>query len=329
MKTRRFGRTGWDVSEIGFGAWGIGGGDWGTPQDDRSVDALERAIELGVNFLDTAFDYGKGHSERIVGGVVRASGKRYGDELFVATKIPPKDERWPAGPGTAIADVFPATHIREYVDISLGNLGLPHIDLMQFHVWNDEWVKQDEWKETIRDLTERGLVRHWGISINDFQPENVLATLRTGLISAVQVIHNIFEQTPEEVLYPLCQELDIGVIARVPFDEGALTGTLRPGYAFAADDWRASYFRDERLHQLNERLVGLDATIAGFDPPAVSLADTALRFCLTHPAVSTVIPGMRSRARVEQNVAVSDGRVLSSADREALRSFAWEKNWYQ
>ncbi len=329
MNYRRFGRTDWQVSEIGFGAWGIGGGEWGATNDDQSVLALERAIDLGVNFLDTAFDYGDGHSERIVGSVVRASGKRYGEELHVATKIPPKNRAWPSRPGSSLDEVFPSDYIREYVDISLANLGLPHIDLMQFHVWDDAWAERDEWKETIQDLTRQGLVRHWGISINDFQPENAIAALETGLISAVQVIHNVFEQQPEARLFPVCQALDIGVIARVPLDEGALTGTLRPGHEFAADDWRAGYFRADRLEQLNGRLEKLEAATAGLDTSVSSLAETALRYCLSQPAVSTVIPGMRSASRVEQNVAVSDGRLLSDRDLTTLRDFVWEKNWYQ
>jgi aryl-alcohol dehydrogenase-like predicted oxidoreductase len=328
MNYRRFGRTNWQVSEIGFGAWGIGGGDWGAVDDATSVAALERAIALGVNFIDTAFDYGKGHSEGVVGGVVRTSGRRHGDELYVATKIPPKNELWPTSPGSALDDVFPNTHIREYVQISLQNLGLTHIDLMQFHVWDDAWAERDEWKQAIQDLTSEGLVRHWGISINDFQPANGIAALETGLISAVQVIYNVFEQAPESALYPTCHALDVGVIARVPLDEGALTGTLRPGHVFAADDWRASYFRDGRLDELDAKLHALQTTMDAFETTVGSLAEGALRFCLAHPAVGTVIPGMRTAARVEQNVAVSDGRPLSARDLEALRPFAWQKNWY-
>ena len=328
MITRRFGRTGWDVSEIGFGAWGIGGGDWGAVRDDESVAALEHAIALGVNFIDTAFDYGRGHSERIVGGVVRTSGKRYGEELYVATKIPPKDERWPAS-GRPLDEVFPTDHIHAFVATSLENLGLPHIDLMQFHVWDDRWTERDEWKETIQELTAQGLVRHWGISINDFQPENGVAALRTGLISAVQVIHNIFEQAPERTLFPTCQDLDVGVIARVPLDEGALTGTLRPGHVFAPDDWRTTYFRDDRLEQLDVRLQQIEAAMGGLETTVGSLAEASLRYCLSHPAVSTVIPGMRSAARVDQNAAVSDGRVFTPRDLETLHAYAWEKNWYQ
>lgn len=329
MNYRRFGRTGWQVSEIGFGAWGIGGGHWGQTNDDESAEALERSIELGLNFIDTAFDYGNGRSERIVGSVVRNSGKRYGEELYVATKIPPKNRIWPAKKGSSLEEVFPNEYIREYVNISLENLGLPHIDLMQFHVWDDAWAERDEWKTTIQDISKAGLVKHWGISINDFQPENAIAALETGLISSVQVIHNIFEQQPEKTLFPKCQELDVGVIARVPLDEGALTGTLRPGHQFASDDWRKGYFRDDRLEQLNARLQPLEATMPGFDTKVSSLAETALRYCLSHEAVSTVIPGMRSAARAEQNTAFSDGRTFSARDLEVLKGFAWQKNWYE
>jgi aryl-alcohol dehydrogenase-like predicted oxidoreductase len=326
MRYRRFGRTGIQVSEIGFGAWGIGGGMWGKADDSRSTQALERAIELGLNFIDTAFDYGDGHSETVVGRVVRSSGKKQGEQIHVATKIPPRNRTWPARKGSTLDEVFPAEYIEEYVHISLKNLGFSWIDLMQFHVWDDAWAERDEWKEAVTELKRQRLVRHWGISINDFQPENALAALETGLIDTVQVIYNIFEQTPADKLFPVCQRHDIGVIARVPLDEGGLTGTMRPGYVFEADDWRSHYFRDDRLEQLQAHLDRLAWLVE--ESGSSDLAEAALRFCLSHPAVSTVIPGMRSAARAEQNCAISDGHVMSNATLEKLRSHAWQKNWY-
>ena len=329
MQFRRLGKTGLEVSEVGFGAWGIGGGMWGRPNDAESIAALEKAIELGLNFIDTAFDYGNGHSESLVGRVVSSSGKKYGSEIFVASKIPPKNRVWPAKAGSKLADVFPKAHIVEYVEKSLDNLGLAHIDLMQFHVWDDAWASQDEWKETIGDLSRQGLVRHWGISLNDFQPTNVIATLETGLISVVQVIFNLFEQTPQQALFPACQKHGIGVIARVPLDEGALTGSIRPDTVFTATDWRWEYFRDNRKQELAVRLKALEQTMKQFELQIPTLAELALRFCLSDARVSTVIPGMRSSSRVEQNCAFSDGQALHPDDLKILKAHAWVKNWYE
>lgn len=326
MKYRRFGRTNIEVSEIGFGAWGIGGDAWGQADDTKSVAALERAIELGLNFIDTALAYGEGRSERIVGRVVRESGRAQGRDLFVATKIPPKNRIWPARAGSKLEEVFPAEYILECVETSLENLGLPFVDLMQFHVWDDEWASRDEWKTAIEEIKRQGLVRHWGISINDHQSENAIQTLETGLIDAVQVIYNIFEQRPADALFPVCQRLDLGVIARVPLDEGGLTGTITPETVFAADDWRSHYFRENRPQELAAQLEKLGWVVA--ESHSKDIAEAALRFCLSHPAVSSVIPGMRSASRAEQNCAISDGRVLEASTLEKLKAHAWARNWY-
>lgn len=326
MQYRRLGRTGMNVSEIGFGAWGIGGEVWGTRRDDDAIRALERALELGVNFIDTAFDYGKGHSERLVGEVVRGSGKRAGEDVFVASKVPPKNRVWPAQPGSKLEDVFPYEHIVEYTDISLENLGLPHIDLQQLHVWNDDWADRDEWKQAVADLKAAGKIRAFGISINDYQPDNALKALDTGLVDVVQVIYNIFEQAPERRLFPRCRELDVGVIARVPLDEGGLTGAITPDTRFEPGDWREHYFRGDRKREVFERVNALGFLL---HDGVNGIAEAALRFCLSHPAVSTVIPGMRSPKRVEANAAVSDGRTLSAADLERLKAHAWPRNFYE
>ncbi len=329
MKYRRLGKTNLQVSEIGFGAWGIGGALWGATKDTQSIAALEKAIDLGLNFIDTAYFYGKGHSERIIGGVVRASNKQYGSQLLVATKIPPKNRVWPAQADSSIGDVFPKAYILDYVQRSLDNLGLPHIDLMQFHVWQDSWAAQDEWQETISEITRQGLVKHWGISINDYQPSNAIKALETGLIGVVQVIFNIFEQTPRDLLFPTCQKLDVGVIARVPLDEGGLTGTIQPDTIFAADDWRSHYFRDNRKELLAERLEALAKSLEQLETPFTNLAEAALRYCLSDTRVTTVIPGMRSAARAEQNCAFSDGTLFSQADLKSLEPHAWARNWYE
>jgi aryl-alcohol dehydrogenase-like predicted oxidoreductase len=331
MHYRTLGRTGLAVSEIGFGAWGIGGGMWGAADDRQSIAALEQALALGLNFIDTAFDYGDGHSERVVGQVVRAAGLKQGQDVYVASKIPPKNRTWPALKGSSLSEVFPNDYIDEYVGRSLENLGLSQIDLMQFHVWQDDWSGEEAWQEAIAKHKKAGTVRHWGISINDYQPENALLALKTGLIDVVQVIYNIFEQTPADTLFAACLEHNIGVIARVPLDEGGLTGAITPTTVFAKDDWRSHYFRGDRPQQLEARLNALAFLLRSESNPdgAATLAEAALRFCLSHPAVSTVIPGMRSAARAVTNCAFSDGQLLSAADLAALKAHAWPRNWYE
>jgi aryl-alcohol dehydrogenase-like predicted oxidoreductase len=243
MQKRRFGRTGWEISEIGYGMWGLAG--WTGSDRKETDDSLNLAVESGVNFFDTAWGYGEGLSERILGELI----KRYPDrKLYAATKIPPKNRQWPSRTESALKDVFPADYIVEYTEKSLQNLGTEQIDLLQFHVWEDAWAEEDEWKEAIQKLTKEGKVGAWGISINRWEPDNALKTLETGFIDAVQVIYNIFDQAPEDNLFPLCRKLDIGVIARVPFDEGTLTGTLTKETTFPADDWRSTYFVPENLN---------------------------------------------------------------------------------
>jgi aryl-alcohol dehydrogenase-like predicted oxidoreductase len=326
MQYRRLGRTGMQVSEIGFGAWGIGGDAWGSPRDAEAIKALERALDAGLNFIDTALAYGEGHSERLVGEVVRRSGRRVGEDVFVATKVPPKDRVWPARAGSRLEDVFPYEHVVGCAERSLEHLGLPHIDLLQLHVWNDEWAGLEDWRRAFRDLRERGVVRHFGISINDHQPDNALAALETGLVDVVQVIYNIFDQTPEARLFPKCRELDVGVIARVPLDEGGLTGAIGPDTRFEPGDWREHYFRGERRREVAERVDALGFLL---HDGVNSIAEAALRFCLSNPAVSTVIPGMRSPARVDANARVSDGRGLPTEDLERLKAHAWPRNFYE
>src|SRR4051794_4176732 len=237
MQYRTFGRTGWKVSEIGYGMWGMAG--WTGSEADEVNKALDRAIEMGCNFFDTAWAYGDGLSEEILNALIK---RHTGKKLYVATKIPPKNRKWPSKPEYKLNDVFPAEYIIEYTEKSLKNLGVETIDLQQFHVWEDSWARQDEWKEAVTKLTQQGKVQAWGVSVNRWEPDNCLNTLRTGLIDAVQVIYNIFDQAPEDQLFPLCRELNIGVIARVPFDEGTLTGTMTKGTTFPPGDWRGTYF---------------------------------------------------------------------------------------
>jgi len=326
MQTRALGRTGVPVSEIGFGAWGIGKTFWIGADDAESMRALDRAIDLGVNFIDTALGYGRGHSESLVGQVIRERGAEQG--VFVATKVPPKNLVWPAQRGVPVSQCFPPGHVTSCAERSLGNLGLDRIDLLQLHTWQDEYLDQREtgWAEALLKLKEQGKVRFLGISINDHDPASALRAVASGLFDSVQVIYNIFDQSPEEELFAACRERGVGVIARVPFDEGALTGRITAATTFPAGDFRNEYFRGDRKREVEERVQKLNALLGD---EAANLPELALRFCLADEAVSTVIPGMRTVRNVESNAAVSDGRRLSGALRERLRGHAWTRNYYK
>ncbi|QRR02008.1 aldo/keto reductase [Dyadobacter sandarakinus] len=316
MQYRRFGRTGWNISEIGYGMWGLAG--WTGSDRKETDDSLDLAVASGVNFFDTAWGYGEGLSERILGELIR---RNAGQKLYAATKIPPKNRQWPSRPEFTLDEVFPADYIIEYTDKSLQNLGTEQIDLMQFHVWEDAWAGQDEWKEAVQKLTEQGKVAAWGISINRWEPNNALETLKTGLIDAVQVIYNIFDQAPEDQLFPLCRQMDIGVIARVPFDEGTLTGTLTKETVFPKDDWRSTYFVPENLNASVDHAEALRADLPG----GMTMPELALRFILNNPDVHTTIPGMRKLPHVKANVAASDGSKLSPEVASKLRQHRWDR----
>ena len=316
MRYREFGGTGWDVSEVGYGMWGMAG--WTGSADEESLASLERAIELGCNFFDTAYAYGDGHSERLLGEILR----RHPDEpLYVATKIPPKNRRWPARAEYPLDDVFPSGYIREYAEKSLGNLGVETIDLLQFHVWNDRWADDERWQRAVEALKTEGLVRAIGISINRWEPANALRALDTGLIEAVQVVYNVFDQNPEDELFPACREKKIAVIARVPFDEGSLTGTLTKDARWPEGDFRNLYFRPENLIPTLEHVERLRPVV----PPGMTMPELALRHILASPDVSTVIPGMRKLRHVEENLAASDKGPLSDELLTELRGHRWDR----
>ncbi|GAB3853158.1 aldo/keto reductase [Dactylosporangium cerinum] len=321
MQYRQLGRTGLSVSEIGYGAWGIGGSAWVGAREDESVRALHRAIELGVNFIDTARGYGE--SERIVGRVVR---DHPGEHLYVATKVPPRNGIWPAPAGVDPAETFPGEHIRDSVETSLRAAGLDAFDVLQFHVWSDEWVGRGDWLETIAALKQEGKIRFFGVSINDYEPDNALELVRSGQVDTLQVIYNVFHQQPQERLLPACEQHDVGVIVRVALDEGGLTGQLRADTTFPEGDFRNRYFGGDRRAQVEQRV---DALVADLDIGADDVAEAALRFVLAAPAVSTVIAGMRSVRNVERNAAVSDGRTLSGEQLGVLARHRWERNFYQ
>ncbi|MBB6734427.1 aldo/keto reductase [Cohnella zeiphila] len=322
MNYRTLGRTGLSISEIGYGAWGIGKSGWLGASDDESLRALNRSIELGLNFIDTALGYGEGHSERLVGQVV----KEHSKPIYVATKIPPKNRIWPAPSGISANEAFPADHVISCTETSLRNLGLETIDVQQFHVWSDEWVGQGDWLEGVRKLKEQGKIRYFGVSINDHQPNNAIKLIETGVVDTVQVIYNIFDQSPEDGLLQACEKHNVGVIVRVALDEGGLTGKVTSETTFEEGDFRNHYFRGDRKQQVYDRVNGIaaDLGIAVND-----MAETALRFVLSHPAVSTVIPGMRTVSNVERNMKVGDGRGLSKEQLAKLKTHRWDRNFYQ
>ena len=316
MRYRTFGRTGWQVSEIGYGMWGMGG--WTGSDDEESLRALDRAFALGCNFFDTAWVYGTGKSETLLGQALRA---HRGAPAYVATKIPPKNMKWPGKAEYPVQETYPAAHIREYTEKSLANLGVPAIDLQQFHVWSDAWADDDGWQRAVDDLKREKLVRAIGISVNRWEASNVLDALKTGLVDSVQVVYNIFDQAPEDELLPYCQAHDIAVIARVPLDEGSLTGALTPESRWGEGDWRNLYFNREHLTATLARVDRLSPLV----PEGMDLPELALRFILEHPAVSTTIPGMRRPAHVERNLAASDGVPLPPRLGAALKTHRWDR----
>lgn len=316
MQHRKFGRTGWSISEIGYGMWGLAG--WKGTDQTEVLKALDMSVELGCNFYDTAWGYGAGASEQILGRLM----KQHADKrLYCATKIPPKNFKWPSKAHYTLEECFPAAHIIEYTEKSLTNLNVDCIDLQQFHVWEDSWAHHDEWKKAIEKLKSEGKVKHFGISVNRWEPDNVLTTLRTGFIDTVQVIYNIFDQNPEDNLFPVCRELNIGVIARVPFDEGTLTGTLTKSTVFPAGDWRATYFVPENLNASVDHAEALRPLL----PAGMTMAEMALRFILCNDEVHTIIPGMRSVKNVIANTRVSDGQRLESTLLKKLKQHRWDR----
>ena len=316
MNYRRFGRTGWVASEIGYGMWGMGG--WSGSDDAESLQSLQRSVELGCNFFDTAWAYGEGHSEQLLGKLLR---QNPGETLYTATKIPPKNLEWPSRREFTLEECYPPDHIQDYVHRSLKNVGVEYFDLIQFHTWEDSWLEDDRWVKKMDELRRQGKIRAVGISINRWEPWNGVQAVRSGLIDAVQVIYNIFDQNPEDELFPACQEMDVAVIARVPFDEGSLTGTLNLDSKWPQGDWRNTYFVPENLKASVERAERLNPLL----PLGMTMPEIALRFILNNPVVSTIIPGMRRLRHVEGNLAASDAGPLPATLHTVLRAHRWER----
>ena len=319
MRYRALGRTGYEVSEIGHGTWGIGKSMWSGTQDYQSLRALHEAVDLGVNFVDTALLYGHGHSEQLVGTLL----KERREEIFVATKVPPKNRKWP-GQGT-LREAYPRDHILKCAETSLRNLQVDRIAILQLHVWNPSWLHETEWYETLLSLQDRGQIAHFGVSANDHQPDSVLELVKSGKVETIQVIYNIFDQGAEEKLFPLCRRNGVGVIARAPLDEGALTGQITPHTRFGRRDWRNRYLKGKRKQLVFDRVEKLRELVgAGVN----TLPELALKFCLHPETVGTVLVGMRSRQHVRDNASVSERAPLSEQTLGKLREHRWEKNFY-
>lgn len=322
MDLKKFAKSDATVSNLGFGAWGIGGGMWRGGDDNESKKTLHKAIESGVTLFDSAFVYGNGHSEKLIGEVEKESGK----ELFLTSKVPPKNMQWPAKDGTELKAAFPKDYIIEMTEKSLRHFNREYIDLQQFHVWTDDWADQDDWKEAVLKLKDQGKVLHFGISINDHQPTNGIKAGETGMIDSLQVIFNLFDQSPTDELFPFCLENNIAVLARVPFDEGSLTGAINPDTVFPEKDWRNHYFRGDRKQQVWERVQKIQQDISG---ECDTIAEAALRYIVGFEAVTSVIPGMRKEKNLTANVKSVENGPLSESLMEKMKAHRWERNFYK
>ena len=320
MQYRTLGKTGLMVSEVGFGAWGIGGG-WGEQDDTKALSALTCALERGVNFFDTALAYGDGHSERLIRQAVRENGAK----VVIASKIPPKNYKWPARHDTPLKEVFPRDWIVRCTERSLKHLETDCLDLQQLHVWSPHWAEETEWLEALQALKKQGKVRSIGVSISDHQPDTALKLVEGGVVDVLQVIYNLFDQSAQDRLFPLAQKHHVGILARCPLDEGGLSGVFRADTVFHSDDWRRNYFSGNRLAEVVERAEGLMSVLRD---DVRTLSQGAMKFCLSHPAVSSVIPGMRRSEHVEENCRASDGKPFSDVLLKRLAAHRWERNFY-
>ena len=321
MNFRQFGRMDWKVSDVGYGMWGMG--SWSNSDDNESLGSLQAAVDLNCNFFDTAYAYGEGRSENLLGQIVKSNPSK---RLYTATKVPPKNLQWPAAPDSTLMDSYPPDHVEEFVHRSLENAGLQQFDLVQLHTWSDDWMRDDRWFYKLDDLRSQKLLNAIGLSINRWEPWNGIRAVRSGQIDSVQVIYNIFDQNPEDDLFPACREMKVAVIARVPFDEGTLTGALTKESRWPEGDWRNHYFAPENLIPSVERAEAIKNTLAEWNrerSTKITMPELALRFILSNPDVTTIIPGMRKVSHVQSNIDASDEGPLPKELIEKLREFRW------
>jgi aryl-alcohol dehydrogenase-like predicted oxidoreductase len=316
VKYRKLGRTEFEVSEIGHGLWGMGG--WTGSDDQQSLASLQLSVDLGCTFFDTAWAYGEGRSDALAGKIAAENQKK---RIYIASKVPPKNRHWPGSRHDTYTDVFPREYVLKYADLIREKIGVDRIDLLQFHVWDDSWMEHPQFRTTVEELKTKAIIHSFGLSLNRWEPQNGIAAIRTGLVDCVQVIYNIFDQAPEDELFPVCRELNIGVIARVPLDEGSLGGKLTLETRFPEGDWRASYFGKENLSKTVARVEKLKKIL----PSGMSLPEMAFRFILSNRDVSTTIPGMRKPEHVKQNLGYSHAGPLPADLLAELRKHRWDR----
>ena len=321
MKYRILGRTGIKVSEIGFGAWAIGS-HWGTQHLTDSVEAIEKSIELGVNFIDTAQGYGNGKSEQIIAEVL----KEHSEEVIVATKIPPADGPWPPSPYCDVEERYSEKYIRDSVDTCRKNLDTDCIDILQLHTWTRAWNRNPKPLDILHQMKSEGIIKHVGISTPEHDQNSLIYLMQQGYLDTIQLIFNIFEQEPAAELLPVALDCNVGVIVRVAFDEGILTGKYEREHLFPKDDFRSKYFEGDRLPRAASRVDSIKKDIEG---SGFTMPQAALKFVLSHPAVSTIITGIRNEDQASMNIEVSEMADMSEELLEKLRKHTWLRGfWY-
>ncbi len=318
MKYRNLGRTGYKISEIGHGLWGAGGSSWFGASDEEIREALQLSLDLGCNFFDSAYVYGAGKSDRFLGELIS---KNPGKEIYATSKIPPMTNKWPASSKETYEESYPMDHVLKYAETIRDSLKVETVDLLQFHTWDDSWMNNPELLKVVKRLKEDKLAGAVGISLNKWEANNGIKTLKTGLFDTVQVVYNIFEQAPQDHLFKICEDLNIGVIARVPLDEGSLTGKLTTDSKFSENDYRFKYFRKENLVPTLERVDNLRELV----PSGMTMSQFSLRFILSNPTVSTAIVGMRASKHVKENFDASDGQALPQATLNELYKHRWDR----
>lgn len=326
MKTRPFGRLGWHVSEIGFGGWALGGGSWGDQDDSDSLAALHRALDLGVNLIDTAAGYGNGRSEQVIARALAERGGRERERIHLVTKAPPLPGNWPPHPHENIEDRYPESHLRANLEERLRMLNTDCIDVLLLHIWSRTWNRAPAALDTLEAFKREGKIRAYGISTPDHDQDQLNTLLAAGRLDVVQLVYNLFEQQPAAEALPLAQSSGTAVMARLALDEGALTGKLTPATRFPEGDFRNRYFAGDRLTRTVKRVATIQEDLDG---TSHTIAQAALKFVLAHPAVSTVIPGMRNAAQAEANVGITDLPDLAPDLLIRLRRHIWLRgNWH-